>query len=159
MLYLGDRGEKFYVILKGVVYVLVAKEVKMLMTEEEYLSYLERLHNRGEYLILNKCCLANRKTFNYDPSHLFGKKAFIRHSMKINDENVTAVLKYNEEKKTNYSDYFDYIEKTRPIHNSDKINILTKLYNLKVWQYYQVLMLKTGEYFGDAALLSNDGKR
>ncbi len=40
----GDKGEQFYVILQGSVDILVAKDLKMMMSEEEYFIKLDYLY-------------------------------------------------------------------------------------------------------------------
>jgi len=50
----GDQGNKFYIILKGKVAVLVPKEEKMLLTFKEYERYLEILRENGEDELLSK---------------------------------------------------------------------------------------------------------
>ena len=140
------------------VYVLVAKEQKMLMTEEEYISYLGKLHLGEEDYLLNNCLNANRKVLFLDGSN-FNNKSFKRISKVTYDEKLKEVINYDPKEKHYYKDYMDYIEKTKPVHNPDKNTVCTKLYELKVWQYYLITTLKSGEFFGDTALNSNDQKR
>lgn len=159
----GDKGEKFYVIFKGHVNILVAKDIKMMMTEEEYIKYLEKLSDNEEYFLMNACLNVNRKIINVDMTNPTGRKIFKRQS-KIKKEKLklAEILKYNNDgsqEKSTYNDHFEYIERLKPKHNPEKVNKDTKLFELKVWQYFHVLTLQSGQYFGDTALISNDQRR
>jgi CRP-like cAMP-binding protein len=161
----GDKGENFYVIFKGLVNIMVAKDVKMVMTEEEYIQYLERLSKNEEYFILNNCLNANRKVINVDTSNPTGKKIIKRQSKIKEKLRVSAILTYEVNKneksqeKSFDADHLEYIERLKPVHNLDKVTKDSKLFEVKVWQYFHVLTLKAGSYFGDTALISNDQRR
>jgi CRP-like cAMP-binding protein len=62
----GEKGNKFYIILKGKVAILVPRCEKVLMSEEEYVKYLLRLRRSGETEILNKCLSANKHIIPID---------------------------------------------------------------------------------------------
>lgn len=148
-------------ILKGTVDVLVAKEMKIIMTEDEYYSYLIRLKKGQEYFILRNCLSANIKTLNVEQNRFFGRKNLKIQSHKICSEDNNSIKNLNLilEENVDYINYHDLIEKTRPFHNPDNMTFLSKLYELKVWQYFHIITLKSGEYFGDNAMSSQDERR
>jgi CRP-like cAMP-binding protein len=158
----GDKGEQFYVILQGSVDILVAKDLKMMMSEEEYVHYLEKLDFYEEYHLINNCVTANRSVFPFDikqaNSSKTVKKQFIsRRSVVIKD--FISILSELDRDKIYSIDYQGYIDRIKPIHNKEKVTKDTRLIEVRVWQYYHVLNMKTGGYFGDSALLSIDQKR
>jgi CRP-like cAMP-binding protein len=62
----GDKGEKFYIILKGSVDILIAKERKVRTSEFEYMTYLATLKKYYETEIYHRCLQINQQTFNVE---------------------------------------------------------------------------------------------
>ena len=62
----GDKGDKFYIILKGEVGILIPKERTINCCPTEYLKYLMFLHFYQEKSLINKLLLVNRETLKYD---------------------------------------------------------------------------------------------
>ena len=58
----GEKGSKAYINLSGQVVVLIKKEYKLLLTEEEYLYYLANLINYNEYELANLVINENYKS-------------------------------------------------------------------------------------------------
>lgn len=158
----GEKGEKFYVILEGSVDIIVAKDIKMDMTEDEFMSYLEKLYFYEEFFLLNNCLNSNRKTLKYEFKQGRGVKAVFKRSRTTRAFNISDFGMFFKEKNIDNiykTDYNDYIERLKPIHNTDKLTKETKLMEFNVWQYYHVLKLNSGQYFGETALLSADLRR
>lgn len=158
----GEKGEQFYVILEGAVDILVAKDIKMIMTEEEYTNYMEKLDFYEEYHLINNCVKANRNIFPFEVKQSAGPKSFRKQFLSkksIVYTDFTAILKELDKNAIQTTDYNSYIDRIKPVHNSEKVTNNSKLIEVKVWQYYHVLKMKTGGYFGDAALISFDQKR
>ena len=59
----GEKGSKAYINLSGQVAVLIKKEYKLLLTEEEYLYYLATLINYNEFELANLAINDNKKNF------------------------------------------------------------------------------------------------
>ena len=57
---LGDIGEKFYIILKGTVAILVPREIKVELSEENYYKYLIKLRKYGETELLSRTIFINK---------------------------------------------------------------------------------------------------
>lgn len=62
----GDKGQKFYVIFRGKVAILVAKSLRLKLSEEDYLRYLFKLRKHEEFDILNRTIIANREIYPLD---------------------------------------------------------------------------------------------
>ena len=62
----GDKGDKFYIILKGEVGILIQQEKVINCTPIEYLKYLMILYLYTEKSLISKMIYANRDTINFD---------------------------------------------------------------------------------------------
>lgn len=62
----GDKIDKFYILFRGKVAVLVPRSFKKKMTETEYIKYLLKLRNQEEYELLGKCLHLNYNQFGID---------------------------------------------------------------------------------------------
>ena len=66
----GERGEKFYIILKGKVSFLVPKMMKCYLNFEEYITYLMQLRKNEEFEILQNLLVQNRIIYPIDDDDL-----------------------------------------------------------------------------------------
>ena len=57
---IGEKGDKFFLILKGKVSVLIAKDLKLEMSEDEYFDYISNLMTNNETYMVNACIYANK---------------------------------------------------------------------------------------------------
>ena len=62
----GDKGDKFYIILKGEVGILIQQEKLINCTPIEYLKYLMILYLYTEKSLISKMIYVNRDTINFD---------------------------------------------------------------------------------------------
>ena len=62
----GDKGDKFYIILKGEVGILIPQEKNINCCPTEYLKYLIFLYLYQEKSLINKLLLVNRETLKFD---------------------------------------------------------------------------------------------
>ena len=62
----GDKGDKFYIILKGVVGILIPQEKIVNCCPTEFLKYLISLYLYQEKSLINKLLVSNRGTLKYD---------------------------------------------------------------------------------------------
>ena len=62
----GDKGDKFYIILKGEVGILIPQEKIIKCCPSEYLKYLICLYLYQEKSLINKLLLVNRETLKFD---------------------------------------------------------------------------------------------
>ena len=59
----GEIGDKFYLIFKGTVSILVPTEYECQLSEIEYIAYLRNLLNYGEYDLIYRSVESNKQTF------------------------------------------------------------------------------------------------
>lgn len=93
---IGDKGDKFYIILKGKIDILVSNETKEKLTEGDYVLYLSRLRKYEEYEILNRIIVANKAIF---PIEFDNFDYFIKKCIEMIKEilNVTDFINYKYE--------------------------------------------------------------
>lgn len=168
----GDRGDKFYIILKGSVSILIPKLIETKLSESEYLSYLTNLKMYDENDLLIKVIQLNKKIFRTDEELIdrFLKKqgtvnkGVIRKNsstLRISTdlaETIKSMLKpdlYKSNKPFSISTT-NYIQRFKPTLIS---NIEEERQNVIVYEYNKILTLKTGDKFGEIALSSNNKKR
>ncbi len=60
----GDRGDYFYFIFSGKVIILIPREIKVEITESQYLDHLKKLANLKEFGLILKIVEANINIFN-----------------------------------------------------------------------------------------------
>ena len=63
LLKVGNKGNKFYIILHGNVSVLVPKTINLKMKYEQYIHYLQFLYHNNENYLLEKTINYNNNTF------------------------------------------------------------------------------------------------
>ena len=163
----GDKGDKFYVILKGSINILIPQDVKLMMSEEEYIVYLAKLKVNNEIELFNRCMLNNKNIYPINPEFfeeenkmtIFkSKKGVIKKDTQINSNLKRFVEKYSSESINNQNvDLSEkYIKDLEPRYlnslKSDKKEVT-------IWKYHNVLSLSSGEYFGEVALQSYLNKR
>ena len=94
----GQNTEKFYLILKGKVDILVPNEEEIELTEEEYFSYLLNLRIYNENYILKKIISKNCLTFLMEEKNLDEWIKIAYNTLEIIGENYKII---NEPNKTN----------------------------------------------------------
>ena len=144
----NDLGDKFYIILKGSVSIIITHDINVEMTESEYNNLIEKLRYYKEYHLLEKIIL-------YD------NKLEIKEDLldSIKDEIFSENIKNKNMKKRDSIQYpldnkriinpQQFIERVEPYvdKESKKLKI-----NVKIPVYKVVANLKTGETFGEIAL-------
>ena len=66
----GEKGEKFYIILKGKVMFLVPKPSKCYLNLEEYILYLIQLRKNNEFEIINNLLVQNKIHYDIEDNNL-----------------------------------------------------------------------------------------
>ena len=66
----GERGEKFYIILKGKITFLVPKPSKCYLNLEEYIVYLMQLRKNNEFELINNLLAQNRIFYPIEDDNL-----------------------------------------------------------------------------------------
>ena len=137
---LGDEGDKFYLISKGKVSILIKKEIRLKITPQEYINHLIFLYNSDEMELLKLTIESN---------------CFLNVKWNIPEFLITNHKKANKQI-TIVSSIQEYINSMIPkVSNTNNSN----LEELSIWSYFNVCDLKEGQTFGDVALSSMNTKR
>ncbi len=162
--YVGEKGENFYIILEGTVSVLKPKEVRIEISEEEYLLYLAKCKKYEEFDIIQHCMSVNKSVFNIDEDWI--------NWLKSKERNLSAeiILKLNRK-----SEFFMQLNKESSNENN-KLSVssdeymkrigLVKLNESKgqeklvtIYQYQKIVKKFTGGKFGELRSEKNNMKR
>ena len=135
-----DIGDKFYIILKGSVSIIIVQEKYEYLTQSEYDKYLEKLQLYKEYSLI-------KLVFTF-PNPIKGDQNILEliheelsaQSEKQNNNN------YNKNEKISA---IDYVERIKPEVNNDDTDERKKV---KIAIYKIVANLKEGDTFGEIAL-------
>ena len=68
----GDKGTKFYLILKGSISVMILKENKIRLNYYEYIVHLIKLYAIGEVELMIKIIKANKNIYDINESEIIG---------------------------------------------------------------------------------------
>ena len=143
----GEIGNKFYLILKGKVAVLVPTKFSDNLTEKEYVKHLNNLFALKEYDLMLRTIEDNYEIYNNNDVVNLAKENFSLKNLN-NKENVTVE---------------DYIQRVKPIYEDDEDEDDSDIKNKRkyevddrkkvvIWGYSKVIELEAGKTFGDVAL-------
>lgn len=175
----GDKGDKFYIILNGKVAILVPKDIKVRMSERDYLKHLLKLRQMGENEILMKTIQTNRMVYKIDEETLemfscnpLKESNKVLAGMKTGYKKIVAgtsqykdLMKFSQ-RMTNFgmnilnplkTSVEDYINNTRPSQELCTNN--KSIPEVTVWEYFLILTKQTGDTFGEVALEQISQKR
>ena len=173
----GEKGNTFYIILKGKVVFLVPKIVKCYLNESEYLFHLIKLKINGEIELLKTIMAINRKSYDlgeefdnfirdliedYEKNH---KKNSVYITPKlykvlkqiITEEKNNIANGENKQKEIfEITDLNEFIERSKVndmnLNSKDRKKVSILIY--EVTNYYE-----DGQIFGTVALESKNGRR
>ncbi len=139
---LGEPGDKFYILFKGIVTVLIPQEYDFEITERDYIKHLRRLYRMEEYEILERTIYSNM-------------------NIKANVEFYELISNINQHIKDHRVPVNDYLDRIMPITAEEKENEENKIPKLKVklWNYKKVCDISEGGTFGEVALMDDYSKR
>ena len=143
----NDIGDKFYIILKGSVAIVITQEINIDMTEKEYNTHIEKLRFFKEYYLLDVLLSYDNKIEIKSSLLDLIKDEIYLYSLKQKDPNEkvnTGIPDINPQK---------FVERVEPI--VDKESKEPKL-NVKIPIYKIVATLKIGDTFGEIALSKTD---
>ena len=165
----GDKGDKFYIILKGKIGFLIPQKVKLKLNEEEYLINLAHLYQNGEFELVKHIMLINQATFDFGDDF---EKYIIEHIgefYKKNGNYKYSIRTYHrliEISKNNFQiknkvttdniSIKDYIEMNRIINGRESSK---KKKQIILCIYQHVNNFEDGQTFGYMALESKSNKR
>jgi len=155
----GERGEKFYIILKGRVNFFVPKPHKCYLNFEEYVIYLMQLRRNNEFELINSLLVQNRIFFpieddNLDDFLIKELNEYYKYFRKTKKSNtrITSHLDFNN-KLSNKREISDEKTKKDFISNDRKIKIDNYEENEKMKnkrrQYFSVITYRKMEELVD----------
>ena len=148
----GEKGDKFFIVLKGKVNVLVPKDMTIMLTEDEYNDYVMKLERNNEGQLLMYCKQANDSIFPESKS----KRKTSKLSIKQNQNPTTILSKLEILKQLENQTTINYIETLKPSINMEA---LVERKEVRIWIYFHILSFTTGSSFGENALTNFDMKR
>ena len=167
----GEKGDSFFLLLKGSVSFLVSRPTNYEMTFEQYLLHLFKLRKNNSNELLRQCIQLNSLTYsigeNFD---LYLKNIYFNHE---NIQNKTILneakelyefIKLNQNKKkiTNIP-IEEYIERNnvnqQNLQNNNFNDEEKKKNSVRIPNYIIIGKSNKGETFGELALEQNSGKR
>jgi CRP-like cAMP-binding protein len=163
----GEKGDKFYIILKGKVAICLPKESIIEMSDIDYIKYLAKLKKHGETEILNRCIGANRYAYpilddDFDAflqkSRQMGRNS--SHKNSLNKEIVEETIKYLETKDDKQYERIsleNYMNLFKP--EAKRYSELDEVFRFTIYHYSNVTIVQTGDKFGDIALDNKSQKR
>ena len=134
----GEKGEKFYLILKGRVNFIVPKPIKCYLNFDEYMNYLIQLRKNNEYELINNLLALNRIFFPIEDDDL--------------DTYITNT----------FNSYQKYLKKTSKNIQQDKTNQneekFTKIFSKATYQKMEELINKLNDLKTDLNANFFEGK-
>ena len=175
----GEKGSKFFILLKGRVGVLLIKENKLKLTYYEYILHLCRLYLFNEIELFYKTIAKNHLIYNINELEI---ENFIKNYLNNKANGKTHIYKFNilDEMDVKHLCYFiDSFSETVKEYNKGKKNITKEEYmnltfpwkdlrindiNYKepyliIYSYFEVINLFSGDFFGEIALQNDNLKR
>ena len=155
----GDEGDKFYIILKGSVSILIPKSIDVAMSEYEYVYYLLQLKLNNEFSLLKKVVSLNKHIFHLGEYEIekIKKNLSLKNSRKSSrltlnllDEYFSKSLNLNSSNVVSISSS-QYLKNLNPVFDDNFIN---EKRIVSIFEYSKIVSLKSGDKFGEIALSS-----
>lgn len=137
IIHIGEKGNQFFIILKGSVSVLVPKERKIRISQKDYENYLKMLFNFNENYLLENTIKHNNKIYKIKEKDI-----------KIIDEDLKKLRKEIK----NLDEYLSYI-------NCNYIKEEPIFEEIRILGYFKVVELQQGNSFGEIALINDNNLR
>lgn len=137
IIHIGEKGNQFFIILKGSVSVLVPKERTIRISQKDYENYLKMLFNFNENYLLENTIKHNNKIYKIKEKEI-----------KIIDEDLKKLRKEIK----NLDEYLSYIN----CYYIKEENIFEEI---RILGYFKVVELQQGNSFGEIALINDNNLR
>jgi CRP-like cAMP-binding protein len=181
----GDYGDRVYIVLEGEIWIIIAKDTRVKMSEEEYLKYLLKLRKYNETSLLSLCLHLNRYIYhftmedfekfvkNYSSKLLAGEKlpVTVHENGKFNRQltlrssqikSLIGGLKIEDfeeipvsETQIDAEEYIDRLDFTSKYTEEAR----SKFPELTIFQYHKIVKVSKGDTFGEMCLESSEHKR
>ena len=172
----GEKGHKFFIVLKGSVNILILKENKIRLTFFEYINHLIILYAIGEIGLMQKIIKSNRNCYDVNEKDIIDfvdkynkkleklissrKKNRFFNFDELDIKHLTQSLQeiyYQIEQ--NYSNPKEYIKLIFPYDINEKEYQNYNEKNLIIYSYFEVTKLIQGNFFGEIALEKSSSRR
>ena len=143
---IDDLGDKFYLILKGSVSIVIVQENYTYLTPQEYNLYLDRLKFYKEYDLLKLVfSYSNKIKVNHNLLKSINQELSLAQLSKINLSLKQKIYKIND----NYVSSIDFVERIQPKidYSSEESRVKVQIATYKI-----VATLNEGDTFGEVAL-------
>ena len=171
----GEKGQKFYIILKGSVNIMLLKENKIRLTFYEYILHLIRLYAIGESGLMQKIIKSNRYSYDIEEKDIIEfvdryndklEKSLnpkINSLLKFDDFEIKKITKslqeiYSQIAQINMN-VLNYIKLTFPFNIREKEYQNYEEKKLIIYSYFEVTKTKQGDFFGEFALEKSNLRR
>jgi len=165
----GDKGDKFYIILKGKIGFLIPQKVKLKLNEEEYLINLAHFYQNGEFELVKHIMHVNQQSFDFGDdfekyileniSEFYKKNGNYKYSIRTYQK-LIEISKNNFQIKnkvtTDNISIKDYIDMNRIINGRESSK---RKKQIILFNYQHVNNFEDGQTFGYMALESKSNKR
>lgn len=142
----GDIGSMFYLILHGSVSVLIPNSVKLQLSLDDYMRYLNILLCLKENDLFNMAIESNKEVYNVIVDENKTYKQNTPNPLYFSDYNTGSKLSIN------YDSCEEYLQLIMP-----QVKHIESYHpTVVVWVYHKVVELKEGDTFGETALLSRN---
>lgn len=160
----GEKGEKYYIILRGQVSILIAKDIKLDLSEEEYVKYVNKLISNDELELLYRTLIHNNTVYpkvydkyykqNIEKARLsrVGTVTTEKNDLPLRRDTINEAFLSTLNKNFNVE---EYINNNMPTITNTK----RERSSITIFKYFNILTLKSGDAFGEIALTSNSQKR
>jgi len=168
----GEKGTKFFILLKGIVGILLIKENKLKLTFYEYILHLFRLYLFNEIELFYKTIAKNHLVYNIEEEEIEnflelykihkknGKLNLLKFNI-LDDMDIKHLCYFIESFSQLAKDYKngkkkytkeDYINITFPWKDFRINDINYKEPYVIIYSYFEVVNLSNGDFFGEIAL-------
>jgi CRP-like cAMP-binding protein len=169
----GDKGEYFYILLKGKIEILVPTEVKVMMTDHEYIKYILMLKRNDEIELANRVVQKNHNVFTInhelldnllkqDKKSIFHKKSIIFNQLSKDIEETISTIN-TRKSRTDIVDIpvtvEDYIKSTTPFIENDNPELEFFKRQVIIYTFLHNTTLSSGSLFGENALDNSKSMR
>lgn len=128
----GDTGNKFYIILRGSVTVLIPQEKEMRLSKDQYIAHLRMLYQNKEDYLISKAIDKNKDIFDVDMNKI---KCQRLQGQNLQLDQYLKKLKGEQIKQNNFN----------PL--------------ITIFCYHNIITLAEGNFFGEVAIENDDSLR
>ena len=170
----GDKGSKFYIILKGSVRILIIKNNKIRLTFYEYILHLIRLYAIGEVNLMIKTVKVNKYIYDINEKNIIDfLNKYNKQLEKGLEISKNKLLNFDENEIKEITEFLNniYFQIDMCSSSEEYINLIFP-YNIRekehsnynqnqilIYSYFEINKCTQGNFFGEIALDNSNSKR